>query len=129
VTSGLDTSVVVRLLTGEPEAQYEAARRRLAVAQARGETVLVPDLVVAEAFHVLRHHYGIPEPAVRQRMRDLLRSGLVEPDPPGVEAVLDEVVEPGFVDRLIHLRCRERQAPLLTFDRAQARLPGAELLG
>lgn len=125
---GLDSSVVVRLLVGTPEAQFRAARRRLETAHARGETVLVSDLVVAEAFHVLRHHYGIEEYRVRARMRDFLRSGLVEPDPPGIEEVFDAPGSPGLVDRLVHLRCRARGAALLTFDRRQGRLEGAEML-
>jgi hypothetical protein len=33
-----------------------------------------------------------------------------------------------LVDRLIHLRYRQRQAILLTFDRHQSRLEGVELL-
>lgn len=63
--NGLDTSVVVRLLVGMPEAQYRVARRRLENAHAQGETVLVSDLVIAETCHVLRHHYGIEEGLVR----------------------------------------------------------------
>ncbi|CAN5389500.1 hypothetical protein BH24GEM3_BH24GEM3_02350 [soil metagenome] len=125
---GLDTSVVIRLLVGTPEAQYQAARRRLETALARGETVLVLDLVIAEAFHVLRHHYEIEEELVRERMRDFLRSGLVEPDPVGIADVFDAPESPGLVDRLVHLRCRARDAALLTFDRRQGRLAGAELL-
>lgn len=129
MTIGLDTSLVVRLLVGTPEAQYRAARERLEAAHARGENVLVSDLAVAEAFHVLRHHYGVEEVLVRARMRAFLRSGLVESDPTGIEGVLDAPASPGLVDHLIHLRCRVRGAPLLTFDRRQGRLEGAELVG
>ena len=58
---GLDTSVVLRLLIGEPRVQMEVARRRIERALIVGEKVVVTDLVVAEAFHALRHHYGVPE--------------------------------------------------------------------
>ena len=53
---GLDTSVVLRLLIGEPRLQMEAARRRIERALIAGEKVLVTDLVIAEAFYALRHH-------------------------------------------------------------------------
>jgi predicted nucleic acid-binding protein len=119
---------VVRLLVGMPEAQYQVARRRLADAHAQGEAVLVSDLVIAETFHVLRHHYKIEEGLVRARMHDFLRPGLVESDPVGIADLFDAREPPGLVDRLIHLRCRRREAVLLTFDRRQGRLENTELL-
>jgi predicted nucleic acid-binding protein len=128
VTIGLDTSVVVRLLVGLPQTQFRAARKRLDVAHAEGRVVLVPDLVIAEAFHALTHHYQIPEDAIRTRMLEFLRSGLVQADPPGAEHALDAAGPAGVVDHLIHQRCRERRATLLTFDRRQARLEGADLV-
>ncbi len=47
---GLDTSVLVHLLVRLPEAQPQAARRRLERAVERGEHVLVCDLVLAGRF-------------------------------------------------------------------------------
>ena len=58
---GLDTSVVVRLLVGEPQNIARATRRRLERAVEAGERVLVSDLVIAEAYFALQHHYGIPK--------------------------------------------------------------------
>ena len=58
---GLDTTVVLRLLIGEPRSQTEVARGRIERALIVGEKVVVTDLVVAEAFHALRHHYSVPE--------------------------------------------------------------------
>ena len=50
--------MVVRLLVGLPEVQAAAARRRLERAVERGEPVFVSDLVLAESYHALQHHYG-----------------------------------------------------------------------
>ena len=61
---GLDTWVVLRLLIGEPRSQTEVARRRIERALIVGEKVVVTDLVVAEAFHALRHHYSVPATTV-----------------------------------------------------------------
>ena len=54
---GLDTSVVLRLLTGVPLGQAEAARRMLAASR---DTIFVSDLVVSESYFALRHHYEVP---------------------------------------------------------------------
>lgn len=88
MTVGLDTSVVLRLLIGEPRTQMEVARRRIERAVAAGEQVVVTDLVIAEVVHALRHHYGVPAAEAVGRLRDLLGSGVVrwilpEPRRPG----------------------------------------------
>jgi predicted nucleic acid-binding protein len=49
VAIGRDTSVVLRLLIGEPRSQMESARRRIERALIVGERGIVTDLVVTEA--------------------------------------------------------------------------------
>lgn len=126
---GLDTSVVVRLLVGEPEPQYRAARERLQRAHAEAETVLVTDVVVVECYFALRHHYDVPDREVRAKLRQLLESGVVVARPRGVAALLELGPPPGLADRLIHHRHVELGASTLTFDRAQAGMEGVELVG
>jgi predicted nucleic acid-binding protein len=130
VAIGLDTSVVLRLLIGEPRAQMEIARRRIERALIAGEEVVVTDLVIAEAFHALRHHYGVPEPVALGQLREFLDSGIASVDPVGArEAVEPEArVRAGAVDRLIVARHRALGATTATFDRRQARLEGGVLL-
>jgi len=130
VAIGLDTSVVLRLLIGEPRRQLDVARRRIDRALSAGDTVVVTDLVVAEAFHALRHHYGVPEATALTKIREFLGSGIVHPDPAGV---LDALAYAGagrlgVVDRLIVARHRALGAITATFDRRQARLEGGALL-
>src|SRR5688572_22651322 len=91
VAIGLDTSVVLRLLIGEPRALTEVARRRIERALAAGERVVVTDLVVAEVFHALRYHYDVPDAVALTQLRGLLDSGVVHLDPAGARAA----VEPG----------------------------------
>jgi predicted nucleic acid-binding protein len=102
--------------------------KTLEAAEIEGESVVVSDLVVAEAFHVLRHHYGTPEALVRARLVDFLRSGVVEPDPPAMLAAFDSAAGAGLVDRLIHSRYQVLGATTLTFDREQGRIEGARLV-
>ena len=127
---GLDTSVVLRLLIGEPRAQMEVARRRIERALIVGEEVVVTDLVVAEAFHALRHHYGVPETVALGRLRDFLGSDVIHVHPAGAVEALDPGMrgQAGVVDRLIVARHRALGATTATFDRRQARLEGGVLL-
>ncbi|MBA4159491.1 MAG: PIN domain-containing protein [Gemmatimonadetes bacterium] len=129
MTLGLDTSIVLRLLTGEPEALARAATRRLEQAVADQETVIVTDLVAAEVYHALQHHYRMPEVEARALLRRLLASGVVHLDPSGALAAFEPAGGAGLLDRLIHARHQEAGAATLTFDKRQARLPGALLLG
>ena len=46
MTLGLDTSVVLRLLTGEPAAMAAACRERLEAVARAGDKVVISDLVV-----------------------------------------------------------------------------------
>jgi len=126
VAVGLDTSVVLRLLIGEPRAQMEVARRRIERAFVAGEQVVVTDLVIAEVFHSLRHHYGVPAAEALGRLRDLLGSGVVRLDPAGAGEALGPQGrgQAGVVDRLIVARHRALGAATATFDRTQARLEG-----
>jgi predicted nucleic acid-binding protein len=69
---GLDTSMVVRLLVGLPEAQAQAARIRLERAVDTGEPVLVSDLVLAETYHALQCQ--VDRPDLVTRVNELVNS-------------------------------------------------------
>lgn len=125
---GLDTSVAVRLLIGEPEAQAEAARRLLGEPDTEAT---ISDLVVSEAYFALRHHYGVPHPKVIAALRSLVADPRIHPT--GVArdvlaSVPDRGEIPGFMDRLIHGDYENDGASLVTFDRSAATLRGARLL-
>ena len=127
---GLDTSVVPRVLIGELRAQAEVARRRIERALVAGEKVVVTDLVVAEAFHALRHHYDIPQAMALGRLQAFFSAGIVQVDPLGAAEALGQGARghAGVVDRLIVARHRALGATTATFDRRQARLEGGILL-
>lgn len=128
MTIGLDTSVVLRLLVGEPVKQFEAARARLGSAHAAGEMVVVTDLVVAEAWHALHHHYGVPKDEARRALRGLVTSRLVELMPASSLPALDDAPGAALVDRLIHWRHLSEGARSLTFDALFGRFEGATVI-
>lgn len=129
---GLDTSIVVRLLIGEPEQQAAAARRLLNERAARREPpAALSDLVVGESYFALRHHYGVPHAKAVAALRALLNDPRVFPTGVARRVLAlapGEIAAPGLIDRLIHGDYDRAGAILLTFDRRAARLPGAKLL-
>ena len=129
MTVGLDTSVVVRLLVGEPAEQAEAARRMLAD-QPRGSCA-ISDIVVGEAYFALRHHYVVPHARAVGALSALLSdprfraTGVAKQV---LEQMPDRESGPGLMDRLIHGGYQQDDIAMVTFDRVAARLPGARRL-
>jgi predicted nucleic acid-binding protein len=130
VREALDTNVVLRLVTGEPAPLANAARALLERAESRGERLLVSDLVVAEGFHALRHHFGVPAQDAAHFLATLLADPAIEGE--GAATLLADpaaaVEAPGFMDRLILAHAVRHGATLRTFDSKLASLAGADRL-
>lgn len=128
---GLDTSVVLRLLTGEPEVQARLALAEMRTLMGKGAAIHVSDLVVSETYFALQHHYGVPNAeALSILSRFLDESGVTSM---GAAAIVLKTphlatVNPGFVDRLIHAEYARCSGEALTFEKAAGRLPGVRVL-
>ena len=127
---GIDTSVFVRVLTGLPAADYQKTVKRLAALRAaQAEHITVANIVIAEAYAVLQHHYALSKADARAAILSALTSGLIEPaDGDAVLDALRETKEPGLTDRLIALDYAHRRATVLTLDRKIATLPSCARL-
>jgi predicted nucleic-acid-binding protein len=128
---GLDTSVVVRLLTGEPDAQARLALKEVDQLTRSGSSLVVSDLVVAEVYFALQHHYGVPKhEALRSIEQFLSKSGVKAMGAAATVLGLRNLAtaEPGFVDRLIHAEYMQSAKEVLTFERTGGRLPGVRVL-
>jgi len=127
---GIDTSVFVRLLTGLPEADYQTTVKKLtAIRSEQSQPLVVTNIVIAEAYAVVQHHYGVSKADARAALRSVLTSGLVEPA--AGQAALDAIdspQEPGLTDRLILLDHARLDLTLLTHDRKLATQSGARRL-
>jgi predicted nucleic acid-binding protein len=121
----LDTSVVVRLLTGQPAAEAARARARVESAHRAGDDLLVTDLVAAETFHALRFHYRVPREDAATAIRKMVTSGLVRLEPEDALRAWTRGSAVRLVDRLVHFRHRSLDAVTWTLDRRQGRLDGA----
>jgi predicted nucleic acid-binding protein len=128
---GLDTSVLLRLLTGEPGPLAAIAVRRVEASLLAGDTVLVSDLVVSEAYFALQQHFRLSKAQAIGALRDFLRqSGAVAAGAAdGILATPNlAVAQPGLVDRLIHAEYVRVADEMLTFEKSAARLRGAHVL-
>lgn len=57
---GIDTSILVRLLTGKPEQLYAPCLSALrALIERQGAQILVSNAVVGEAYVAVQYHYGV----------------------------------------------------------------------
>lgn len=72
IRSALDTSVVMRLLTGQPLDLAKIARGYMAETEQAGAKVFVSNLVVLEAYFACQHHYGMAKDAVLTGLHELL---------------------------------------------------------
>mgnify|MGYP001598318038 CR=1 FL=1 len=128
---GLDTSVVVRLLTGEPGDQARRALVEVEYLRRRGTVLVVSDLVISEVYFALQYHYGVPKvEALRCMELFLAKSGVAALGAAASVLRLPNLAtaEPGFVDRLIHAEYMRSAKEVLTFEKSGARLPGVRVL-
>lgn len=129
---GLDTNVVIRLLTDDEPAQRQAALR-FGERLGKDYVAFLPLIVLVELDWALRTQLGFPKPAVIGAIRMLLQTrGLTVQDHGLVVQALRLVEKQNadFADALISLSARESGCDATkTFDRrAAGRLPDMELL-
>lgn len=126
---GIDTSVLVRLLTGRSRDRFGRTVRHLTTLVGNGANVVASNQVIGEAYIVLQHHYGVPKPAARTALIRVLGSGLVAPlNGLAVMKLLDASGGAGLLDRLIADDYARSDLDTLTLDKAMASLPRARLL-
>lgn len=129
MTVGLDTSVILRLLVGKPAAEARAARERVQAAHEHGDSILVTDLGIAEAYFALHYHYGIPKAEARAKLLAMATSRVVTLSPPEAVWALEPSAGAGLVDRLIHARHQASGVVSWTFDRKMGALEGVVRIG
>ena len=122
---GIDTSILVRLATGDPEDGFEQCVRRLTALIERDDAeIFASNQVIGEAYIALQHHYGVSKSDARSALASVLRSGLVGPlNGAAVIAALEAQTGCGLLDRLIADDYRRAELTTLTLDRKMAALP------
>jgi predicted nucleic-acid-binding protein len=129
--TGLDTSVVLRLVTGEPKEQSQAAWIWLSEWLRPGGTATVSDLVVAEVYHALQYHYGVSKKDALGALFRMFLSRTVLPAGQAAKVLLQKdlaTAKPGFVDRLIHAAYTAPSGKMVTFEKSGKTLQRTILL-
>lgn len=104
MTHGLDTSVVVRIISGLPEGAAEKVGERIAAEIAGGDDFAVSALVLSETYFALQHHYAFTkEEALQSLLAFSCTEGIRVAE--SIRAILESPdlakAKPGFVDRMI----------------------------
>lgn len=122
---GIDTSILVRLTTGDPDAGYRHCLQTLgALVENDGADIFASNQVIGEAYVALQHHYGVKKQDARRALVLVLSSGLVAPlNGPNVLAALDTPSGCGLLDRLIADDYHRAGLTTLTLDRKMGALP------
>ena len=127
---GIDTSILVRLATGEPARDFGRVVAALThLVEVEHVALFASHMVIGEAYVALQHHYAVSKPDAKAALRSVLTSGLVAPS--GGDAVLDALASSrgcGLLDRLIALQYASDELSTLTLDRKMAALPNATRL-
>ena len=93
--------------------------------------MVVPNLVLSEAYYAVQHHYGVDKETVLRSFRILsLNDGFEFSEEAKAVLAMEGLghAKPGFVDRLI---CAEQQSvgvPVLSCEKAFRRMPNAEVI-
>lgn len=129
---GLDTNVLVRLLTADEPAQLRVATRLLAAHDGEPGAFFVNDMVLVELVWVLGRLYGFGRNEALMAVKSLLDSGAFEFED---RERLDRTVElcsaqaRDFADTMIALKNAALACEFTaSFDRAMRGLPGVQLL-
>jgi predicted nucleic-acid-binding protein len=129
---GLDTSMVLRLLIGEPERQAERAWQSIVEARSAGDEAVVSDLVVSETYFALQHHYAVPKAEALGQLNALFDSGDISSAGCAAKVLKTPnlaAAKPGFVDRMIHGGYVVQEVDrILTFEKAAGKLPRTRVL-
>lgn len=126
---GIDTSVLVRLLTGTPPDTFSHCEKALRTLVKSGAEIFASNQVIGEAYVTVQHHYGVSRKDARAGLLYVLRSGLVAPlNGQAVFTALEAAGGPGLFDRLIIDEYARAGLEVLTLDRKMAALPAARRL-
>jgi predicted nucleic acid-binding protein len=115
----VDANVVLRLVTGKPEAQARAAAALMSRADAGEVRLRLCPLVIAEVVWVLVSAYGLASADVASVLTSFLASGgLIVDEGMLLASALDVMADKrvDFVDAYLAVKARLADAPVATFD-------------
>ena len=131
MTFGLDTSVVLRLLTGQPQEQASRTLARYQEGMANGDSFCVSDIVASEVYYAIQHHYGKTKEEALSALKgfsagegiSFSQNFAVSINTPDIHKA-----NPGFVDRMLVSGYREQGQITLSCEKSFRRLADTEVI-
>lgn len=131
MNAGLDTTIIVRIISGLPEDQAERVALRLGEIISDGGVCEVSAIAVVEAYYALQKYYGMTKEEAIGHLRRLSTTPGFRFSPE-TSAVLQaphlERANPGFIDRVLAAGYHSRQLVTLSCEKSFRKLPDAEVV-
>lgn len=131
MTYGLDTSVVLRILTNRPLKLATNAIVRIHRMQLAGDSFFISDLVLSETYFALQDYYKVSKESALAAIKALCGNpGFMISDAAkeSLETPNLAKANPGFVDRMIHGEYFNRGYKTFSCEKGFSRLPLAEVI-
>lgn len=128
---GMDTSVMLRIITSEPYPLAEKVQTRVAEIIAAGGELEISELPASEAYYSLQHHYGRTKEEAIMALRALADEDGISFSPEAAAALATPdawKASPGFVDRMIANGYAARGHITLSCEKGFRRLDLAEVI-
>lgn len=124
----LDTNILIRFVTGEPESQAREVADLIASAEAKNEVFTVPPMVLAEAVFVLTGFYDHPRVKVADTLAALISSPVFRSQDQATMIYALELFGSSkldFVDCYLAAVSIDEKRPVISFDRDFDKVRGA----
>lgn len=129
---GADTSIILRVLTGQPSSLAAIVRKRLESLWLSGEILDVCDLVVSETYFALQHSYGLTKDSALNALLKLsVHPGFRLSDQVAAALRTENLAraKPGFLDRVIHgTYVTGGDSVMLTCEKGSRKLANVEVI-
>jgi predicted nucleic-acid-binding protein len=129
---GVDTSIVLRVLTGKPESLAAVVRTRLEELWLDGVILDVCDLVVSETYFALQHSYRLSKDSALNALVKLSEHPGFRLSSQVIAALQTPnlaTAKPGFLDRVIHgTYVTDDESVMLTCEKDARKLAGVEVV-
>ena len=129
---GVDTSIVLRVLTGKPESLALVVRARLEALWLDGVVLDVCDLVVSETYFALQHSYCLSKESALNALAKLSVHPGFRLSSHAIAALQTPnlaTAKPGFLDRVIHgTYVTDDESVMLTCEKDARKLAGVEVV-
>ena len=129
---GADTSIILRVLTGQPTSLAAVVRTRLESLWLSGAILDVCDLVVSETYFALQHSYGLTKESALNALLNLSAHPGFRLSSQVVAALRTENLaraKPEFLDRVIHgTYVADDDSVMLTCEKGSRRLANVEVI-